>query len=154
MAVPSASTRHMINRFSYGYTRSLHKAITKAGGPQEWFAAQLKPSKISDKKADAMKAWYPYLRSSSRKRQQADRTGKRSGWEQSMDLVRWTILRRMLSKRQVHEVMVDFWSNLLHVPAYGDGWMYRASYDATIRKYALGKFSDLLLRATDRPRTR
>ena len=74
MAVPSASTRHMINRFSYGYTPGLHKAITKAGGPQEWFAAQLKPSKVSDEKADAMKAWYPYLRSSSRKRQQADRT--------------------------------------------------------------------------------
>jgi uncharacterized protein (DUF1800 family) len=151
MAVPSASTRHMINRFSYGYTPSLHKAITKAGGPQEWFAAQLKPSKVSDKKADAMKAWYPYLRSSSRKRQQADRTKKRSSYEQSMDLVRWTILRRIFSKRQVHEVMVDFWSNLLHVPAYGDGWMYRASYDATIRKYALGKFSDLLLRATVHP---
>jgi uncharacterized protein (DUF1800 family) len=141
----------MINRFSYGYTPSLHKAITKAGGPQEWFAAQLKPSKVSDKKADAMKAWYPYLRSSSRKRQQADRTKKRSSYEQSMDLVRWTILRRMFSKRQVHEVMVDFWSNLLHVPAYGDGWMYRASYDATIRKCALGKFSDLLLRATIHP---
>ena len=33
-----------------------------------------------------------------------------------MDLVRWTILRRMFSKRQVYEIMVDFWSNLLHVP--------------------------------------
>ena len=48
MAVPSASTRHMINRFSYGYTPSLHKAIRKAGGPQEWFTAQLKPGKVSD----------------------------------------------------------------------------------------------------------
>ena len=68
MAVPSALTRHMINRFSYGYTPNLHKAITKAGGPQEWFVAQLKPSKVSDKNADTMKAWYLYLRSSSRKR--------------------------------------------------------------------------------------
>ena len=65
--------------------------------------------------------------------------------------MRWTILRRMFSKRQVLEIMVDFWSNLLHVPAYGDGWMSRASYDATIRKYALGKFSDLLI---GRPSTR
>ena len=141
----------MISRFSYGYTPSLHKAITKAGGPQAWFAAQLKPSKVADTSADAMKAWYPYLRSSSRNRQQADRTGKRNSWEQSMDLVRWTILRRMFSKRQVFEIMVDFWSNLLHVPAYGDGWMYRVSYDRTIRKYALGKFSDLLIKATTHP---
>ena len=32
MALPRASTRHMINRFSYGYTPSLQKAIGKAGG--------------------------------------------------------------------------------------------------------------------------
>ncbi len=68
-----------------------------------------------------------------------------------MDLIRWTILRRMLSNRQVYEMMVDFWSNLLHVPAFSDGWMLRASYDTTIRKYALGKFSDLLIKATSHP---
>ena len=98
-----------------------------------------------------MKAWFPYLRSSSRTRQQADRKGKRSQWELSQDLIRWTILRRMLSNRQVHEIMVDFWSNLLHVPSFSDGWMLRASYDTTIRKYALGKFSTLLTKATLHP---
>ena len=54
---------------------------------------------------------FPYLWSSSRTRQQADRKGKRSQWELSQDLIRWTILRRMVSNRQVHEIMVDFWSN-------------------------------------------
>ena len=151
MVLPRASTRHMINRFSYGYTPSLQKAIGKAGGPREWFDAQLNPSRIADKNADAMKAWFPYLRSSSRTRQQASRKGKRSQWELSQDLIRWTILRRMFSNRQVHEVMVDFWSNLLHVPGSSDGWMLRASYDATIRKYALGKFSTLLIKATTHP---
>jgi len=56
----------MINRLCYGYTPSLQKAIGQAGGPREWFDAQLNPSRIAVKNADAMKAWVPYLRSSSR----------------------------------------------------------------------------------------
>ena len=141
----------MINRFSYGYTASLQRSVTRAGGPHDWFEAQLRPSKVSDTKADRMKAWYPYLRSSSQVRQTADRTGKRSAWEQSMDLVRWTILRRIVSRRQVHETMVDVWSNLLHVPAFDDSWMFRVSYDSMIRRYALTRFSDLLVHATLHP---
>jgi uncharacterized protein (DUF1800 family) len=149
--VPSTASRHIINRFSYGYTPALRSAVAKAGGGREWFTDQLAHTKVVDTKADAMKAWFPYLRSSSRIRQAVDRDGRRNQWELSMDLVRWTILRRMSSNRQLFETMVDFWSNLLHVPAFGDGWMFRASYDATIRRHALGKFSDLLVGATMHP---
>ncbi len=149
--IPSTTARHYINRFSYGYTPALRSAVAKAGGGREWFADQLAHTKVVDTRADAMKAWFPYLRSSSRTRQAADRSGKRNGYEQSMDLVRWTILRRMLSNRQLFETMVEFWSNLLHVPANSDGWMFRVSYDATIRRYALGKFSDLLVGASMHP---
>ena len=149
--VPTAASRHMINRFSYGYTPALRRAVGKAGGAADWFTDQLAYTKVADTRADVMRTWFPYLRASSRTRQMADRNGKRNSWELSQDLVRWTILRRMLSNRQVHETMVDFWSNLLHVPAYGDGWMFRVSYDTTIRRYALGKFSDLLVAATLHP---
>jgi uncharacterized protein (DUF1800 family) len=149
--VPSTASRHILNRFSYGYTPALRRAVGKAGGGKEWFADQLAYAKIVDTRADAMKAWFPYLRSSSRTRQQADRDGRRNQWELSMDLVRWTILRRMLSNRQLYETMAEFWSNLLHVPAHTDGWMFRVSYDATIRRHALGKFSDLLVAATMHP---
>jgi uncharacterized protein (DUF1800 family) len=141
----------MISRFSYGYTTGLRTAVAKAGGAREWFNDQLQPTQIPDRTADAMKDWFPYLKSSSRTRQAAGRDGRRNEWELSIDLVRWTILRRMLSNRQLFEVMVDFWSNLLHVPAFYDGWMFRASYDATIRRYALGKFSDLLVAASLHP---
>ena len=149
--VPSRASRHIINRFSYGYTPALRSAVAKAGGGREWFNDQLAHTKVVDTRADAMKAWFPYLRSSSRTRQKVDRDGRRNQWELSQDLVRWTILRRMLSNRQLFETMVDFWSNMLHVPAYGDGWMFRASYDATIRRHALGKFSDLLVGASMHP---
>ena len=151
MALPGKAARHMINRFSYGYTAGLQRAVANAGGPEQWFESQLRPSKVADTKANAMKAWYPYLRSSAKVRRAADHAGKRPSWEQSMDLVRWTILRRITSKRQLHETMVDFWSNLLHVPAFDDGWMFRVSYDSMIRKYALTTFSDLLVHATLHP---
>ena len=149
--LPSTAARHMIGRFSYGHNAKTLKAVAEAGGAQEWFSDQLHPSRIADQAADAMKDWFPYLRSSSRTRQAVDRDGRRNQWELSMDLVRWTSLRRIHSNRQVFETMVDFWSNLLHVPAYYDGWMFRASYDATIRRYALGKFSDLLVAASLHP---
>jgi Protein of unknown function (DUF1800) len=103
IAVPSRASRHFINRFSYGYTPALRSAVAKAGGGREWFNDQLAHTKVVDIKADAMKAWFPYLKSSSRTRQAVDRDGRRSQWELSMDLVRWTILRRMLSNRQLFE---------------------------------------------------
>ena len=120
----------MIGRFDYGCTAGLRSAVAEAGGAREWFDDQLHPARIPDAAADAMKGWFPYLKSSSRTRRKVGRDGRRGEWELSMDLVRWTILRRMHSNRQLFETMVDFWSNLLHVAAYSDGWMFPASCDA------------------------
>jgi hypothetical protein len=50
----------MISRFSYGSTAGLRKAVAEAGGPREWFNAQLQPTGIPDQAADAMKDWFPY----------------------------------------------------------------------------------------------
>ena len=65
------------------------------------------------------------------------------------DLAGWTMMRRVLSNRQLHEVMVEFWSNLLHIPLGDDNaWPYRVSYDSMIRAHALGSFDDMLVAAT------
>ncbi len=65
------------------------------------------------------------------------------------DFGRWTMMRRLYSSHQLHEVMVDFWSNLLHVPPGDDlAWPYRISYDAMIRANALGRFDTMLVAAT------
>src|SRR3712207_544369 len=101
VSVPSTATRHMISRFSYGYSPALRKAVAEAGGARAWFNAQLQPARILDQAADAMRDWFPYLKSSSRTRQAVDRDGRRNQWELSMDLIRWTILRRMHSNRQL-----------------------------------------------------
>lgn len=63
------------------------------------------------------------------------------------------ILRDILTERQLQAVMTDFWFN--HFNIYGpkdqDRW-YMASYERdVIRRYALGKFPDLLMATATSP---
>ncbi len=67
------------------------------------------------------------------------------GWEVMEGYQRWTLLRRMRSNRQVHEMMTEFWLHHLNVPVNGDAaFTYRTSYDRAVRDHALGRFEDLL----------
>ncbi len=140
---------HYVARFTYGYTRKAAKQVTKKGGGPAWFESQLKPKKVKDKKADRMAAWYPSLKYSPTQLVKRDRDGVQGGYEVMQDLGRWTMMRRIHSNRQLHEMMVEFWSNLLHVPIEtDDAWMYRVAYDRMIRKYALKRFDKMLIAAT------
>ena len=74
------------------------------------------------------------------------------GWQVMEDYQRWLLLRRISSRRQVQEVMTEFWENHLNVPADGDGaFTWRVDYGDTIRAHALGRFDDLLSAATTHP---
>ncbi len=144
----SARDRHFAARFTYGLNRKTAKQLDKLGGP-EWFEKQLKPGKVKDKPASTMASWFPSLGYTPSQLFARDRAGTVRGWEVMQDLGRWTMMRRIHSNRQVHEVMVEFWSNLLHVPIETDNaWMFRVSYDQMIRKYALKRFDKMLIAAT------
>lgn len=63
------------------------------------------------------------------------------------------ILRAILSERQLQEVMTDFWFNHfnIYIAKDSDQW-YTTTYERdVIRKYALGKFRDLLLATATSP---
>ena len=61
------------------------------------------------------------------------------GWVLMANYQRWVLLRRIRSRRQVHEVMTEFWENHLNVPANGDAaFIYRTAYGDAIRAHALG----------------
>lgn len=63
------------------------------------------------------------------------------------------ILRAVYSERQLHEVMVDFWTNHFNVFAGkgADRWLL-VSYDRdTIRPHTMGKFQDLLRATAESP---
>lgn len=71
----------------------------------------------------------------------------------SVELQASRILRAVYSERQLHEVMVDFWSNHFNVFAGkgADRWLL-VSYDRdTIRPNVMGKFSDLLVATAQSP---
>ena len=71
--------------------------------------------------------------------------GQMMGTDVMTDLQKWTMLRRIYSSRQLFEVMVEFWSNVMHVTS-GDNksWPHRVRYDKVIRQNALGRFDEML----------
>lgn len=62
------------------------------------------------------------------------------------ELAQAKLLRAVYSERQLHEVMVDFWSNHFNVFAAkgANKWLITAYDRDVIRPHALGKFKDLL----------
>ena len=145
-AVPRPQMRHVLSRFSYGVTPALVRQARAAGSTRAWFEQQLRPGGIPDGTATTMRSWFPYLDKGASQLWDEDKSGGRQGFEVSRDLQRWTLLRRVYSQRQVYETMVEFWSNLLHVPTPElKSWPLRPHYDKVLRSHALGTFENMLL---------
>jgi len=150
--VPSTQTRHLLNRFSYGVTPALVRQAGTHGGARRWLEWQMSPTSVGDAYARGMWAWFPRLSYSPARLWESSRSGALLRHEVTFDYVRWTLLRRTFSQRQLHEVMAEFWSHLLYIPAADvKAWPHRTRYDQTIRGLALGRFEDLLLAAITHP---
>jgi uncharacterized protein (DUF1800 family) len=74
-------------------------------------------------------------------------------WDVMFDLVDSHIARAIWSRRQLLEIMVDFWSNHLNVTCpSSDVWDSRHLFDRdVIRRHALGSFSEMLCAAGRAP---
>lgn len=148
----SATNLHYARRWSGGYSRALAVQLRAAGGGRRWFAKQLQPARIPDPMGARIDGWFPSLRRTPVDLFQRSRSDVQGVWEVMADLSRWTVARRIHSSRHVQEVMVDFWSNLLHVPLEADdAQFWRVDYDRMIRSYALTSFEQLLQHATVHP---
>jgi hypothetical protein len=148
----SRRERHLVSRFSYGVTPELAREVRRAGGARAWFERQLRPSSVKDRKAGKLHSWWPSLKRGPRELWRRQITGVEGGWEVMNDYARWSMMRRMISKRQVFEVMAEFWENHLHVPALGDAqFTHRVDYGQKIREHALGRFDDMLQVAATHP---
>jgi uncharacterized protein (DUF1800 family) len=77
---------------------------------------------------------------------------ERSAWDFGYDFASCTMARKIVARRQVQEVMADFWSNLLYIPAGEDrSFPWRFSFDEVIRRHALGSFRAMLREAIVHP---
>ncbi len=151
-SVLPAADRHLVKRFSWGFTPALAAQVRAAGGSHAWFAKQLHPSTVADAPGNGVDSWFPSLRNTPKQIFQNQQDDMQGSWEVAADHSRWTIARRILSNRQLHEVMVDFWSNLLNVSLFHDDAIFwRMDYDRVIRANALTSFEALLQETITHP---
>ena len=148
--VPTDLDLHLLRRATYGPTPSLLASVKKTGRAA-WLKQQLNPASIDDSACSRLIAdRFPTLAWSISK----VRTEYPDGtWDVMIDLSMAALARATWSKRQLLEVMVDFWSNHLNVTNPSDsGWDCRADYDrVVIRKHALGRFEDMLIASAQHP---
>ncbi len=145
--------RHLVERFSYGLTPALASDVRRAGGAATWFERQItKPTRFADSAATNVRAWWPDLARSPQDLWSRQEQEIRGGWEVMNDYARWLLVRRITTRRPVHEKMTEFWEGMLHVPVSGDAaFTWRIPYGNLIRKHALGRFDTMLAAAITHP---
>ncbi len=147
--VPADLDLHLLRRATYGATPGLLKQA-RSMGRNAWLDKQLAPASIDDSACEALIAdRYPHLSWT------LDQAWNNldGDWSLMMELGQAAIARAAWSKRQLLEVMVDFWSNHLNVTnPFDGGWWGRHDYDKrVIRKHAMGRFHDMLVASATHP---
>ncbi len=147
--VPADLDLHLLRRATYGATKASLDEI-RSLGRTAWLDKQLRPSRINDSySTNLISDRYPNL-----SRSMADIWAEQTfDWITMFELGQAAIARATWSKRQLFEVMVDFWSNHLNVTnPFDGGWHCRHDYDKkVIRKHALGRFVDMLVASATHP---
>jgi uncharacterized protein (DUF1800 family) len=147
--LPSDPIAHLVRRATFGPTPATLAEAAKLG-VAGWLDRQLNPAAISDATCDALLTRLPLAGASI-----ATVRAKLPvhSYEAFGQLGRATVARAIWSNRQLFEMTVNFWSNLLHVAAPSSGiWDSRADYDAqVIRKHAFGTYADMLKASARHP---
>ncbi len=132
-------TSHLLNRLTFG-PRPGEWARVRSMGAGAFIDEQLAPEKLDDHACDRMIRRLEVLHLP---------PGELYEYKEKYvleQMTRGTILRAVASRRQLHEVMVDFWTDHFNIdPSKGDcRWLKAADDREVVRRHALGKFSDLL----------
>ena len=158
-------TIHLLNRISFGPTAREVQRVDRIGIPA-YLNEQLAPDSIADAAVEEKVAGLKTIRMNSRELFElypppkiAKEAGMATGGAMNtprfvvFELQQARLLRAVDSRRQLYEVMVDFWSNHFNVFAAkgADRWLMTAYDRDTIRPHALGKFRDLLLATAQSP---
>ncbi len=167
----AAEAHHLLGRFAFG-PRPGDVERVRAEGAEAWLERQLAPDEIDDAKAagalepyrDAFappRELYEEFEDMRRARRDAEDGGKRQPRRRMRRYMRdltgngqmSVIARHLKSERQVHEVMVDFWTNHFNVFARkGPVKFVAIDYvEKAIRPHALGRFEDMLLATARHP---
>ncbi len=167
--IPDRRIIHVLNRLAFGPTLEEFRRL-KTIGIERYIAEQLDPEDIAEPielrerlaRLDTLKLdpvqlrqLYGPLRSlrGFKPNPELERAQRERARIILRDVSDARILRAVLSRRQLHEVMVDFWFNHFNVfsgKGLDDVWIGNYEEQA-IRPFALGRFRDLLFAATKHP---
>ncbi len=144
------SALHLLRRTTFGITPELLADVEDAGGAMAWLEQQLDPGSIDDGTCAAALAAWPFATTDPQVNHATMGAGNATSME---DLVRATLARQIWSRRQLFEVMVDFWSNHLNITCpSGTVWATKAWDDVhVVRAHALGRFEDMLQASVTSP---
>jgi uncharacterized protein (DUF1800 family) len=144
----------VLNRLTFGPRLSEQVRIAEIG-VEAWIEEQLAPGQLDDRPV----AWrlrrfetldlhaYELAELGNKLFDNVDRLGVPAELRQA------TLLRQVYSRRQLYEVMVEFWSDHFHISVEkGDCWFLKTVDDrVVIRAHALGQFRDLLWASAHSP---
>ncbi|HVU74004.1 MAG TPA: DUF1800 domain-containing protein [Mycobacteriales bacterium] len=144
---------HLLRRVTFGVTPQL-LAEVKHQGVTTWLNHQLNPQSVRDSACShALKRFDLLNRNSLQLYRVLKARDKEYSWDAMEQVSQATLMRAVMSKRQLFEVMVDFWNNHFNVTCPSDKvWQVRAMHDnVVIRRHALGRFEDMLIASTKSP---
>ncbi|MCW5851007.1 MAG: DUF1800 domain-containing protein [Anaerolineae bacterium] len=156
--VPSFEV-HVLSRMAFGHTKADLDAIQSgAFKVNDWFEAQLAPDgtendsltqKIAGFQTLDKQIW-ELLRDYPQPMQGVTGPTVR---DVINELLRATLLRKLYSKWQLKEVLVDFWTDHFNINMYDDLQQWGKSVDdrEVIRRHALGNFHAMLLASAQSP---
>lgn len=145
----TTAAAHLARRATFTASPAIIARIESVGATR-WIDEQLNPAAIADSACEAMMATsFPWLTKSSP--EIFEITGGKVWWASSM-LTRGTLARRLVTNRQLFEVVADVMTNHVYAVAYEKVQDTVVDFDhQVVRRYALGKFSDFLQAAIFHP---
>ena len=142
---PASDEFNLLNRISFGVTDQELNTI-RATGTSAYIEQQLDPLSIDDSQLDAtLSEYFPALALPISKLLKRDK-------KIPSQLRYATAFRAAYSRRQLNEVMVDFWSNHFNIYQQGlTGFLKIIDDREVIRPHAMGYFKDLLFASAHSP---
>ena len=147
---PDDPILHVASRAAYGPTPSLVHEIRQAGGPRAWLDTQLRPDRIDDSEAESQLADLALVRRTAKDLRDDPLI---SGGMVARELRVATVLRAAWTRRQLLEVMTQFWSEHFSVSIDSGGVLWHKPWEDRnlIRPEALGSFETLLQSVASSP---
>ncbi|MGO4660901.1 DUF1800 domain-containing protein [Terrabacter sp. 2TAF16] len=142
---------HLLRRATFGPTPAL-VAEVRTTGTTAWLDAQLAPlTKVPDTAMDGILKRWPRL--GWKTWEVRERLSVADRALVMYDLLESHLARALFSRRQLLETAIDFWTNHLVIPVPSDEvWDNAHLFQRdVIRRYALGKYSDMLNAAARSP---